>query len=170
MENNFYREFVEQSVDRMDQNTRKIESCINELDDKDIWFYPNEHLNSVGNLILHLSGNIRQYIISSLGEGPDTRERDLEFSTHGGYTKEELFSKLQDTVDEAKEIITTISGENLLRKRSVQGFIYSGIGNIVHVTEHYSYHTGQIILLTKLYKNMDMGFYSGVNLNRRNFT
>lgn len=170
MENNFYSEFNEQSIDRMDQNTRKIESCMNELDETDIWFYANRHVNSVGNLILHLSGNIRQYIISSLGEEPDIRERDLEFSTRGGYTKTELFSKLRDTVEKAKDVIANLSEENLLRKRSVQGFIYSGIGNIVHVTEHYSYHTGQIILLTKLFKNMDMGFYSGVNLNKRNFT
>jgi uncharacterized damage-inducible protein DinB len=170
MENNFYTEFIEQSIDRMDQNTRKIESCMNELDETDIWFYPNEHVNSVGNLILHLSGNIRQYIISSLGEGPDLRERDLEFSTDGGYTKTELFNKLRDTVGEAKSVIVNISEEKLLRKRSVQGFIYTGIGNIIHVTEHYSYHTGQIILLTKLFKNKDMGFYSGVNLNKRNFS
>ncbi len=170
MENNFYSEFIEQSIDRMDQNTRKIESCMNELDETDIWFYANGHVNSMGNLILHLSGNIRQYIISSLGEEPDIRERDLEFSTRGGYTKTELFSKLRDTVEKAKDVIANLSEENLLRKRSVQGFIYSGIGNIVHVTEHYSYHTGQIILLTKLFKNMDMGFYSGVNLNKRNFT
>jgi uncharacterized damage-inducible protein DinB len=168
MENNFYTEFLEQSIDRMDQNTRKIESCMKELDEADIWFYPNEHVNSVGNLILHLSGNIRQYIISSLGEGPDLRERDLEFSTRGGYTNMELFNKLRDTVGEAKSVIANISEEKLLRKRSVQGFIYSGIGNIIHVTEHYSYHTGQIILLTKLFKNKDMGFYSGVNLNKRN--
>ena len=143
---------------------------MNELDETDIWFYANGHVNSMGNLILHLSGNIRQYIISSLGEEPDIRERDLEFSTRGGYTKTELFSKLRDTVEKAKDVIANLSEENLLRKRSVQGFIYSGIGNIVHVTEHYSYHTGQIILLTKLFKNMDMGFYSGVNLNKRNFT
>ncbi len=170
MENNFYTEFIEQSIDRIDQNTWKIERCIHELDEKDIWYHPNEHVNSVGNLVLHLTGNIRQYIISSLGEGPDARERDLEFSASGGYTKTELFNKLWDTVEVASSVIATISEENLLCKRSVQGFTYSGIGNIIHVTEHYSYHTGQIILLTKLFKNIDMGFYSGVNLNKRNFT
>ncbi len=139
-----------------------------ELDEKDVWYSPNENLNSIGNLILHLSGNIREYIISSLGAEPDIRERDLEFSTRAGYTNAELIGKLEETVEKAKIVIAGISYENLLQVRVVQGFSYSGVGNIVHVTEHYSYHTGQIIFLTKLMKNMDMGFYAGVDLNKRN--
>jgi Protein of unknown function (DUF1572) len=163
-----YKEFIEQSIDFINQNTAKIKSCMEVLDDKEVWYSPNENLNSVGNLILHLSGNIREYIISSLGDEPDIRERDLEFSIRGGFTNAELISKLEDTVEKAKIVIAGISLENLLQVRVVQGFSYSGVGNIVHVTEHYSYHTGQIIFLTKLIKNMDMGFYAGVDLNKRN--
>lgn len=168
MENMFRKEFIDQSLKSIDENTSKIKTCMNQLDEKDIWFRHNEHVNSVGNIILHLCGNIRQYIISSLGGAQDIRERDLEFSTSGGFTNAELTAKWQDTIREAKTIIDRSSPENLLRHRMVQGAEHSGISIIVHVTEHYSYHTGQIIFLTKLYRNMDMGFYTGVDLNKRN--
>lgn len=168
MENRLYVEFIEQSLNFINQCTVKIKNCMMELNEKDIWYSPNENLNSVGNLILHLSGNIREYIISSLGGEPDIRERDLEFWTRGGFTKAELIMKLEDTVEKAKIVIAGISLENLLQVRVVQGFSYSGVGNIIHVTEHYSYHTGQIIFLTKLMKNIDMGFYADVDLNKRN--
>jgi uncharacterized damage-inducible protein DinB len=168
MENIFRKEFIDQSLKSIDENTSKIKTCMNQLDEKDIWFRYNEHVNSVGNIILHLCGNIRQYIISSLGGAPDIRERDLEFSTAGGFTNAELTVKWQDTIREAKEIIAQANTENLLRHRVVQGTEHSGISIIVHVTEHYSYHTGQIIFLTKLYKNIDMAFYTGVDLNKRN--
>ncbi len=168
MENIFRKEFIEQTLKSIDENTSKIKACIKQLDEKDIWFRHNEHVNSVGNILLHLCGNIRQWIISSLGGAPDIRERDLEFSTMGGFTKEELTTRWQDTMQEAVTVITDASPENLLRRREVQGSAHSGIGIIIHVTEHYSYHTGQIIFLTKLYKNIDMGFYAGTDLNKHN--
>jgi uncharacterized damage-inducible protein DinB len=168
MENLYRKELIGQSLKVFEENTLKIGACLAELNEKDIWFRPNEHVNSVGNILLHLCGNIRQYVISSLAGVPDIRERDLEFSTPGGFTKAELTANWQDTILEAKTIIDGISPENLLRQRVVQGSAHSGISIIIHVTEHYSYHTGQIIFLTKLYKNIDMGFYTNVDLNKRN--
>jgi uncharacterized damage-inducible protein DinB len=168
MENNFYREFISQTIVRIDENTVKIKSCMKELDDNEIWFHPNAHVNSVGNTILHLCGNIRQYVISAMGGKIDIRERDLEFSTRGGLINAELVLKLSETLEEAKSIILSATEENLQRQQIVQKTSYSGIGIIIHITEHYSYHTGQIILLTKLFKNMDMGFYAGKNLNAKN--
>jgi uncharacterized damage-inducible protein DinB len=152
----------------MRQNTGKIIACINELDEGDIWASPNENLNSIANLILHLCGNIRQYIISSLGVTEDIRERELEFSARDGYTTQELKAKLEDAVEQATAVIQGTTCEELLRERITQGVAYTGVGIIIHVTEHYSYHTGQIILLTKFAKNIDLGFYSGMDLNKRN--
>jgi len=168
MEDNFYAQFIGQSIVRIDENTAKIHSCMKQLDEKEIWFRPNEHVNSVANTILHLCGNIRQYVISSMGGKTDIRERTLEFSTHSGYTNAELIIQLFETINEAKSIITLASRENLEKRRTVQGTSYSGIGIIIHITEHYSYHTGQIVLLTKLFKNADMGFYAGIDLNQKN--
>jgi uncharacterized damage-inducible protein DinB len=161
-------EMIRQSVIVMHQDTNKIIRCLQELDEENIWISPNEHLNSIGNLILHLCGNIRQYIISSLGREEDIRERKLEFSTRGGYQKSELIEKLQETIEKAVAVMGDSIQEELLQERIVQGNMHSGIGIIVHVTEHYSYHTGQIIFLTKLFQNMDLNFYPGADLNKRN--
>lgn len=162
------KEFIDQSIYRMDENTKRLSACFEELEESETWKRGNENSNSVGNIILHLCGNIRQYAISSLGNIEDIRERDKEFSADGGYSKSELLEKLITTIEEAKSIIKNLSPPELLRKRKVQGYTYSAIGIIVHVTEHYSYHSGQIIFWTKLLKNQDLGFYSGIDLNVKN--
>jgi len=168
MLDDFKKEFIDQSIHRIDENTKRLRKCLDELDESETWTRPNENSNSIGNLILHLCGNIRQYAISSLGNTPDVRERDKEFSADGGYSKLELLERLISTLDQAKGVMQEVSTIELLRKRNVQGYHYSGIGIIVHITEHYSYHTGQIIFWTKLLKNKDLGFYKGVDLNAKN--
>jgi len=168
MNENFKREFLSQAIHRIDENTQKLTTCLGELEEIDIWKRPNQHSNSVGNIILHLCGNIRQYAISSLGNNKDVRERDKEFSADGGYSGSELLKKLIDTIDQAKDIIRNATESELLRERKVQGYNHSGIGIVIHVTEHYSYHTGQIIFWTKLLKDKDLGFYAGIDLNVKN--
>ena len=168
MTEEFVKEFIDQSIIRIDENTQKLTTCLHHLEEAEIWKRPNQNSNSVGNIILHLCGNIRQYAISSLGQIEDTRERDKEFSADGGYSKSELLKKLRDTVEQAKNIIKYISEVELLRKRQVQGFTHSGVGIIIHVTEHYSYHTGQIIFWVKLLKDKDLGFYKDIDLNVKN--
>ncbi|NAY90998.1 DUF1572 domain-containing protein [Muricauda sp. JGD-17] len=153
---------------RMDESLRMIKICMSGLSEKDIWKKPNKSSNSIGNLILHLCGNITQYGIASLRNEQDDRKRDEEFSVSSGYTKEELVQKLSDTIAEAKRTFFDTPLEELLRKREVQGFNFSGIGNIIHVTEHLSYHTGQIALWTKILNNKSLGFYDGVDLNAKN--
>lgn len=165
MEHSFSSEFKTQSIFRMEESTTRMVRCLNELEEVEIWMWPNAASNSVGNLVLHLCGNIGQYIISSLGGNPDTRNRDAEFSAKSGFNRTELISKLKATVTEAIDIINHTDEENLLRIRSVQGFNLSGIGIIIHVTEHCSYHTGQIAFWTKLLKDKDLGFYAGIDLN-----
>jgi uncharacterized damage-inducible protein DinB len=161
-------EFIDQSIQRILESSERVKKCLHELGEEEIWHRPNESSNSVGNLILHLSGNIGQYVISGLGGNSDVRSREAEFSARGGTNKEELFSLLSDTVVKAANIIRNQDEKQLTKIRSVQGFSLSGIGIIIHVTEHFSYHTGQIAFWTKLLKNKDLGFYAGVNLNTRN--
>jgi uncharacterized damage-inducible protein DinB len=164
----FEREFISEAVARLHENTPKIKKCLDELTEDQIWQRPNASTNSIGNMIVHLCGNITQYILSSLGEVADKRERDKEFSIQGGLTKTELFEKLQSTVDHAAKTINDIDRKDMLRIRSVQSYELSAIGIIIHVVEHYSYHTGQIIYWTKLLKDKDLGFYANVDLNKKN--
>lgn len=153
---------------RMNESLRMIKICLEQLPEKAIWQKPNESTNSIGNLILHLCGNITQYGIASIQNLEDNRQRDEEFAVSSGFTKEELIQKLSNTIDEAKRAFYEAPLEELLRKRSVQGFNFSGVANIIHVTEHLSYHTGQIALWTKILNNTDLGFYDGVDLNTKN--
>ena len=168
MTNAFTKEFVEQSIYRITENTQRITKCLQEIDEIEIWKSANVNSNSIGNIILHLCGNIRQYAISALGETKDIRERDKEFSTKAGYTKTELLNKLANTIAEASGIIKNIDEKILMKIYAVQGFNLSGLGIIIHVTEHYSYHTGQIAFWIKQLKNKDLEFYAGIDLNVKN--
>jgi uncharacterized damage-inducible protein DinB len=159
-----YSEFINESVRRIEINLPRIERCFNELDEEDIWRRPNYPSNSVGNLVLHLCGNITQYIISSIGGEEDNRRRDEEFSAEGGYTKAELLSKITEVINRAVRIIKGLNENDLLRVGKVQVYEMSGIAKIIHVTEHLSFHTGQIVFWTKLLKEKDLGFYKGTKL------
>jgi uncharacterized damage-inducible protein DinB len=161
-------DFIEQAILRMDEYLVKIEKCLDELEEKDIWLRPNESSNSIGNQILHLCGNITQYIIAGLGNEKDLRDRDREFNARGGISKPELYDKLFRVVEEAKEVIINLDQDAFRKIRSVQGFELSGIGIVLHVVEHFSYHTGQIVMWTKMIRNIDLGFYSDLNLNQKN--
>ena len=152
----------------MDESMRMVSIALAHLDEEQVWTAPKANLPSVGNLMLHLCGNIRQYAISSLGVEPDTRVRDAEFEVAGGLSKEELFNKLKDTVEEAKQVIRTVEVDELERVRPVQGFEFSGVGIIMHVVEHLSYHTGQIAFWAKYLKQVDLGFYADFDLNTKN--
>ena len=167
-EEKLVQELLDNALYRMDESTRMIRKSLTEISKEELWLKPNESLNSIGNLILHLCGNITQYIISSLAETEDIRNRDLEFSTDRNSTKSEILAKLVDTVDSAKRVIFDSNIDKLLKVRSVQGFSFSGVGVIIHAVEHYSYHTGQIAFWVKQLKNKDLGFYEGVDLKIKN--
>ncbi|MCA0237076.1 MAG: DUF1572 domain-containing protein [Bacteroidetes bacterium] len=168
MEQQLADEFISQSIFRMDESTQRIGRCLELLPEEAVWKRPNEASNSIGNLLLHLSGNIRQYAISSLSGAGDVRVRDAEFAAKEGYSKTELLEKLTTTVEEAKKSMLRMTPAELLRVHSVQGFALSGIGIMIHVTEHYSYHTGQIAFWTKILQDEALDFYAGVDLNVKN--
>ncbi len=167
-EEQLVEELVKNALYRMDESTRMINKSLDELTDSEVWQKPNASLNSIANLILHLSGNISQYIISSLGETEDKRNRDGEFIAISGLTKIELLQKLDDTVNTAKRVIFDATIDQFLKMRQVQGFSFSGVGVVLHAVEHYSYHTGQIAFWVKQLKNKDLGFYEGMDLNTKN--
>ena len=161
-------EFIDQSVLRLNENIPRIEKCFHQLSEEEIWRKPNANSNSMGNLMLHLCGNITQYIISSLGDTKDLRIRDDEFLAEGGLSKTDLMEKLKNVVEKATNVLVNFKKEKLLKKYAVQGFELTGIGIVIHVLEHYSYHTGQIAFYTKMLKDRDLEFYSGINLNAKN--
>ncbi|MEM7298298.1 MAG: DinB family protein [Bacteroidota bacterium] len=158
------QELKDRAVYHFQWNQDRILGCLDQISEAAVWQRPNEVSNSIGNQILHLCGNIGQYILSSLAQAPDTRERSVEFATQAGFNKQELASKLKQTTQAAIAVIEAVTERQLLRKRKVQAFDYSGIAIIMHATEHYSYHTGQIIFWTKQLKEVDLDFYGSVDL------
>ncbi len=166
--NSLISEFKVQSISQMKESLTKIEKCVSMIDNGLLWNRPNKNLNSIGNLIIHLNGNITQYIISSLGGAKDQRDRDSEFEVSDGPNGKEIIALLRKTVKKATEIISSTSETELLKKRSVQAYHLTGMGIVIHVVEHLSYHTGQIVYMTKQLLDIDLGFYRGVDLNARN--
>lgn len=162
------QEFIAHSIYRIDESQRMIHQSMEILDEDDMWKRANNSSNSIGNLILHLCGNLTQYGISSLSSVPDMRKRDEEFNSMGGVTKSDLLEKLDAVIVLVKENIAACSIEQLLKIRTVQSFTMSGIGVIIHLVEHLSYHTGQIAFWTKILKDQDLGFYEGFDLNSKN--
>ena len=147
-----------------DESLPRILKCLGQLSEKQIWWRPNESSNSIGNLVLHLCGNVSQWVGSGLGGFPDTRTRQAEFDRREGINREELSQLLSSTMEQIKPVISNLPADELLNKRSVQTFEESGLSILVHVTEHFSYHTGQIAYITKMLTDNPLGFYEGIIL------
>jgi uncharacterized damage-inducible protein DinB len=144
----------------MRQNVDRIDKCLARLTDDQVWLREHESENAVGNLLLHLGGNIRQWIISGVGGTPDTRDRDSEFNAHGGPSKSELFGALRNTVEDACKVIQPLTTDRLTTIVHVQKYDVSVLEAIYHVVEHFAQHTGQIIFATKMLTGEEMGFYT----------
>jgi len=147
-----------------DECLPRILKCIDQLDNEKIWWRPNENSNSIGNLVLHLCGNVRQWIYAGLGKNENVRNRQSEFDERTGIVKAELRELLTSTMDLVRPVIVNIPVEELLNIRAVQTFEETGLTILVHVTEHFSYHTGQIAYITKMILDKPLGFYDGVPL------
>ena len=153
-------DFLTTAADTLAQNLARIETCLAELPPRSLWTRDSENENGVGNLLLHLEGNVRQWIISGVGAGRDTRDRPSEFSARTGVDASALFAKLHGTVGEAVDLIRSLPHRRLSEEISIQGFDTTVLSAIFHVVEHFSGHTYQIILLTKRFTGKDLGFYS----------
>ena len=137
----------------------KIERCLEQLDDDQIWWRANPETNSIGNLVLHLCGNARQWIVSGLGGQTDNRLRDAEFAQVEVIPVSELVALLRTTLADVEAAISKLDPATILEKRQIQGTEVDVLYAIFHVTEHFSMHTGQIILLTKMLAGKDLRFY-----------
>jgi uncharacterized damage-inducible protein DinB len=152
-------EFLTYSASKLRELASRIETCLNRLTDEQIWSRGKENENAVGNLVLHLCGNMNQWIVSTIGGRPDNRVRASEFSARGGAGKEELTQKLRITADDALRVIGALNAGQLSARHTIQGYDVSVLEAIYHVVEHFSMHTGQIIFATKLLTTDDLGFY-----------
>ena len=137
----------------------KIRRCLDVLPVEAVWRRTGEHSNCVGNLLLHLDGNVRQWIVSSVGGAPDHRYRSGEFEAREGADAVTLFAALRATIVQADAVIASLTPSRLLERRTIQGRDVTVLDAVYHVVEHFALHTGQIILLTKQHAPGRIRFY-----------
>lgn len=137
----------------------KIERCLESLEDEEVWRRPNENSNSIGNLVLHLEGNARQWILSGVAGERDERVRQKEFDEREPRRKRELLEKLRATLEEIDGALSSLDEKRLTERVKIQGYDVSVLGAIFHVVEHFSMHTGQIIFMTKMLRDENLAFY-----------
>jgi len=137
----------------------KIERCVEKLTDEQVWWRPNSESNSIGNLLLHISGNARQWIVCGLGGATDKRQRQTEFDERRIIARDELLARLRTTVADVDDVLGSFDPARLLEKYPIQGTEATALAAIFHVAEHFSMHAGQIILLTKQLTASDLHFY-----------
>jgi len=160
--------FLGEAQATFDRYLPRIVRCLGMLSQEEIWWRPNAVSNSAGNIVLHLCGNVRQWIISGIGGAPDIRVRDKEFSERGIIPRGKLVARLRATVRETCRVLDSLPAETLTRKYAIQGYHVTGLYAVFHVSEHFSHHAGQILYLTKSIRGKDLRFTRLPAVRKRN--
>ena len=157
------KEFVRISVEKLRRSGSRIEDCVGRLNYDQIWTRNSENVNSIGNLVLHLCGNVRQWIGFGIGQLADHRNRDSEFAARGDLEPAELIERARRTVSEAIGILEKFDVARLSEKVTIQNHEVTKMEAIYQVVEHFAQHTGQIIFITKMLTGDDLGYFKHLN-------
>lgn len=136
-----------------------LRACVESLTDEQLWWRPNEASNSVGNLVLHLDGNVRQWLVASFLRSEDARNRPAEFSARHSIPASLLLSKLDETMREASEVLSRLTETDLRAPFKIQGYSVTGLSAVYQVVEHFAMHYGQILFITKMLRSANVAFY-----------
>ena len=143
----------------MEEYWPRLHGCVESLTTEQTWWRPNETSNSVGNLILHLNGNVRQWLVASFNGVGDARDRPGEFAERQLIPPAGLLEKLGETMQDASAVLSRLTEADLLSTFQIQGYTVSGLQAVYQVVEHFGMHYGQILYITKLVRGEDLGFY-----------
>ena len=152
--------FLAHSISKLTQMTAYLETCLLRLTPDQVWTRPNATQNSIGNLVLHLRGNVRQWIGSTLGGQPDVRNRAAEFAPSSQVAITQLLAELQTTIADALQILSSLPPEALPNRVTTQDGERAILEVIYQVVGHFQQHAGQIIYATKLITGQDLNFYA----------
>jgi hypothetical protein len=134
----------------LDSALGRIKHCLGQLNDAQVWHRSQPGLNSIGNLVLHLCGNLRQWVVAGLGGAPDVRNRPDEFAEQGSLPKDELLRRLEAVVERAKGILANVDARQLAEPRRIQGFDVTGVAAVFDAVPHFRGHTQEIVHMTRL--------------------
>lgn len=160
--------FVRESAQYLrDVYLPRLERALDALPEGDLWWRPHEGVITFGTILLHLEGNVRQWILSGMGELEDQRERASEFAATSGADGRTLLARLGETVRAACELIDALDDKALAAPYAIQGFETTGLGAVYHVVEHFSWHTGQAVWIAKARAGAHHGvaFYDDAQVN-----
>ena len=147
----------------LEQYWPRMRSVVEPLTDEQVWWRPNEASNSIGNLLLHLNGNVNQWLVASFNGLVDERNRPVEFSERGQIPKSELLARLGATLDQASEVLARLTAEELTAPMEIQGYHVTGLDAVYQVVEHFGLHYGQVLYIVKTLNGADLGLYRELN-------
>jgi uncharacterized damage-inducible protein DinB len=142
-----------------DEYRVKLRTAVQAIPPDRLWWRPNEESNSAGNLLVHLAGNLGQWMLAGVGGRPSTRNRAAEFAARDGADAATLLADLERVLDDVDAVLRGITHERLLERCAIQGREITVLDAVFHVTEHFSTHLGQIILLAKMAAPGRVRFY-----------
>jgi uncharacterized damage-inducible protein DinB len=145
----------------------RLRECAAPLTAEQVWWRPNDASNSIGNLLLHLDGNVRQWLVDSFNRTQDKRNRPAEFAAQSGLSATDLLARLGATLEEAATVLDRLTLDDLLAPYEIQGYHTRGLDAIYHVVEHFGLHYGQIVYIIKSLLAKDLGFYKELNKTGR---
>ncbi|HEX9198692.1 MAG TPA: DUF1572 family protein [Acidobacteriaceae bacterium] len=151
----------------LDEFLPRMHTCIESLTDEQVWWRPNDASNSIGNLLLHLNGNVRQWLVVSFNRQDDTRHRPAEFAERDHVPAHTLLDRLAATLDEAAAVLSRLTAEDLAATMYIQGRTVTGLAAVYQVVEHFGLHYGQIVYITKMLRGQDLGFYKELDATGR---
>jgi len=137
----------------------RLRGAVESLTDEQVWWRPNPACNSVGNLLLHLNGNVTQWIVASFNRLDDKRNRPAEFNEQKQPAGSDLLNRLGATLEEVAKVFDCLTPEDLAATYQIQGYTVKGLDAVYQVVEHFGLHYGQILYITKLLRGEDLGFY-----------
>jgi uncharacterized damage-inducible protein DinB len=154
------RQFLEVSRQELAEMRPRLRQVVVSLTQEQVWWRPNENSNSVGNLLLHLNGNVSQWLLRGLGGRAYERQRAAEFAERAALPAAALLDTLERTLAQADEVLGALAEADLLRVVTIQGYTVTGAKAIYHVVSHFALHYGQILYLAKAMQNRSLGFYA----------
>ena len=160
-----FLEFSRQKL--LEQFWPRMKECVAPLTTEQVWWRPNDASISIGNLLSHLEGNVRQWLVASFRDEADKRNRPAEFAAQGGLSAADLLARLGATLDEAAKVLKRLTVDELLAPYEIQGYHVRGIDAVYQVVEHFGLHYGQIVYITKSLLAKDLGFHKELNKTGR---
>ena len=160
--------FLEHSRKKLfDEWWPRMRSTVEKLSEEQLWWRPNDASNSIGNLLLHLNGNVRQWMVTSFDHQEDGRDRPAEFAEKAGGPAEPVLAKLGATMNEAAGVLARLTEEDLVAPMEIQGYHVTGLVAIYQAVEHFGLHYGQIVYIAKALEGKDLGFYKELSKSGR---